>query len=94
MAIELTLIRPLLDKNMCPICNRRFEDILKHFTLEHNIKDMEQLKLISSKAAKKEDSKKAYYSFIEELKRKLKAQEISPEDYRELSMKWCKDHKT
>ena len=94
MLIEFTLFRPLLNSNLCPICGRKFEDILRHLVLEHNIKDMEQLKQISSEAAKKEDLKKSFYEYVEELKRKLKAREISPEDYRDLSMKWCKDHQT
>ena len=82
----------MLDNNLCPICGRRFEDILRHFVLEHDIKDMEQLKQISSEAEKKEDAKQAFSDYVDELKRKLKAKEISPEDYRELSMKWCRDH--
>ncbi len=62
--------------------------------LEHDIKDMEQLKQISDGAEKKEDLKKAFSDYVEKLKRKLKTREISPEDYRELSMKWCRDHQT
>lgn len=60
--------------------------------LEHGIKDMEQLKQISNEAEKKEQLKKGFNDYVEELKRKLRAGEISPEDYRELSMKWCRDH--
>jgi len=30
--------------NFCPICQKEFKDILKHFSVEHEIGDMNQLK--------------------------------------------------
>ena len=84
----------MLDNRRCPICGRRFKDILKHFALVHDVKDMNQLSQISNEAKKKEDVKKAFSEYVEELKKKLRNGRISPEDYRELVMKWCKDHQT
>lgn len=68
--------------------------MLRHFVLVHDVKDMNQLSQISNEAKMKEDVKKAFSDYVEELKRKLRNGKISPEDYRELVMKWCKDYQT
>jgi SMC interacting uncharacterized protein involved in chromosome segregation len=83
-----------VDNKRCPICGKRYKDILKHFVVAHGIKDMNQLSQISNEAKKKEDVKKAFSDYVEELKRKLRNGKISPENYRELMMKWSKDHET
>lgn len=81
-----------VDNKRCPICGRRYKDILKHFVVVHNIKDMDQLNQACNEAKKKEEVIEAFSNYVEELKRKLKNGEISPEDYRELMMKWSKEH--
>ena len=60
--------------------------------LVHDIKNMNQLGQMSDEAKKKDDLIKAFYDYVLELKRKLKNREISSEDYRELAMKWSKEH--
>ena len=81
-----------MDKKRCPICGRRFEDILKHFVLVHDVRDMNQLSQIANEAKMKESIKKAFSDYVEELKKKMGDGKISIEDYRELVMKWCKNH--
>ena len=48
---------------------------------------------IADQAKMKEDTKKAFSNYVEELKREKEKGKISAEDYRELIMKWCKDNK-
>ena len=74
-----------MTKSKCPICGRYFSDILKHFVLKHDIKDMNQLQQIINKKAE-------FRAYVEELKQKRKKGEISAEDYRRLVMKWCREH--
>ncbi len=94
MVTEINSSLISVDNKKCPICGKRFKDILKHFVLVHDIRDMNQLSQIANEAKMKEDVKKAFSDYVEELKRKKEKSEISAEDYRELVMKWCKDHET
>ena len=61
---------------MCPICGKRYKDILRHFVIVHDVKDMDELSQISDEAKIKEDTKKAFANYSEELKKKKEKSEI------------------
>ena len=81
------------NKSICPICKKKYTDILKHFVLAHDIQNMEHLIEEIEKIEKKESIKIMFKNYVEELKKKIKIDEITTKDYRELIMKWSKEHK-
>lgn len=52
------------------------------------MKNMTHLEQLIEKAEKTYESKTAFRKYAEKLKGEIKAGKISPEDYRELIMKW------
>ena len=81
-----------MEKSKCPICGKKFVDILKHFALDHEIKDMNQFEQLVSECEKNEQKKTSFRNYVEGLKLKLSLGMISPEEYRESMMKWCKEN--
>jgi len=61
--------------------------------LAHGIRDMNNLEEEIEKAEKKEEAKIKFRNYVEDLKKKMKEGVISPENYRELIMKWCEEQK-
>jgi hypothetical protein len=53
---------------------------------------MEHLRQLIQKAEIKEQKKADFRAYVEELKRKRREGKITAEDYRELMMKWCREH--
>jgi hypothetical protein len=80
-----------MDKTKCPVCGKLFVDILRHFVLEHDVKDMNRLEELVKKYEENEQRKKCFRDFVESLKAKLKEDKITPEEYREQTMKWWKE---
>jgi len=64
---------------------------LKHFVLVHDVKDLGNLKELIETAEKNEERKTAFRNYVEKLRSEMKTGKISPEDYRESMMKWCRD---
>ena len=78
--------------NFCPICQKEFKDILKHFSLSHEIGDINQLKTEFETAETKEKRKEEYGKFIMEINEKLHNKEITIEVWRNLRDKWEREH--
>ncbi|MFH1473464.1 MAG: hypothetical protein ABIE55_01085 [Candidatus Aenigmatarchaeota archaeon] len=72
----------------CPICQKRFKDILKHFSYYHEIGDMEQLKKEVKLAESEEKRREAYGKFIKEINQKLEKKEIDIKEWRRLREVW------
>ena len=82
----------MLSRTKCPFCKREFSDILKHFVLKHDIKDMDHLVEEIEKADEKEKVKVEFANYVDELKKEMREGIISAKEYRELIMKWLKEH--
>lgn len=79
--------------NFCPICQREFKDILKHFTLKHDISDINQLKTYIEMAEAQEQKRKEFGMFIDEINEKKRRGEITIDEWRVLREGWEKEHK-
>lgn len=71
-----------MDKQACPMCGKKFVDILKHFTLQHDINNIEQLKNVTEIAETQEQKKKEFGTFIRDLNEKLSKKEITMEEWK------------
>ena len=92
LGLHLGLIN-MSDRTICPICKKAYSDILKHFVLAHNIRNMEQLMIDIEKSEEKDNIKIQFRNYVEDLKKKIANGEITPKDYRELIMRWSKEQK-
>ncbi|MBI4053002.1 MAG: hypothetical protein HY394_03120 [Candidatus Diapherotrites archaeon] len=81
-----------LTNNFCPICKCEFKDILKHFSINHDIKDIEQLSSEVEKAEQKDKKVKDYGDFISEINSKLGRKEITIEEWKNLRDNWNATH--
>ena len=70
------------------MCKKEFKDILKHFSLHHDIRNSEQLNQEVDKAETKEQIKSKYSKFIMEINEKLKKGEISMAQWKQLRDNW------
>lgn len=77
-------------KKICPICKKAYSDILKHFVLAHNIRNMAHLMI---EIEKYEGKKIRFSKYVEDLKKKIATGEITRKDYRELIMRWSNEQK-
>lgn len=80
-------------KTICPICKKVYSDILKHFVLAHNIRNMANLMIEIEKSEEKDNRKIQFRNYVETLKKKIVNGEITPKDYRELIMRWSNEQK-
>ncbi len=81
-----------MNRSECPICHKKFTDILKHFVLAHDARDMNHLEQLIKEANMKEQEKTDFRDYVTDLQVKLKEGKISPEEYRELIMRWSREH--
>lgn len=77
-----------MPNNFCPICQKKFKDILRHFSLCHDIDSMEKLTQEVDKAEKKEGEKEAFSLFIKELNDKLAKHQIEMDEWKRLRDNW------
>lgn len=80
-------------KTKCPFCNKEFTDILKHYVIVHNIRDVKHFKAELEKVENKEQKKTDFRIYVHYLIGKMREGVISAEEYRELIKKWEKEHK-
>lgn len=78
---------------LCQICDKEFKDILKHFVMFHEIEDMDQLKKEINLIEIKNQKRKEFAEFIEEINEKLRNNEITNENWRGLKEKWLNEYK-
>jgi hypothetical protein len=79
--------------NFCPICQREFKDILKHFTLEHEISDINQLKTATEMVEAQAQKWQVRKEYIREINEKLHEGEITIEEWRARRDRWDEEHK-
>ncbi len=77
-------------KRKCPICEKEFEDILKHISIQHNIKNFEELQKKANIYEIIEKRKILFREHIKELNDKLSKKEITPSEFRNLREEWDK----
>jgi len=83
----------MLDKSKCPLCKRKYSDMLKHFVLTHDIKDMNHLAAEIGKVEEEEKIKIEFRNYVEDLLKKMKEGIISAKEYRELIVQWWREHR-
>lgn len=79
-------------KRECPICHKETINFLKHLRLIHEISNPEDLKQKMVKIERTQDKKEEFRKYVEEIHEKMRKEEISAEEYRELITKWNDDH--
>jgi hypothetical protein len=72
----------------CPLCGKELEAILEHISIHHKIRNLDEVKHVVEEEEIKEAKRKAFKKYSEELNVKLSNKEITPEQYRQLVMKW------
>ena len=77
-----------MSKRLCPICQKEYKNILAHFSIKHGFDSMEKVEQEIQKAEKNAVKQKAYMDFITELDNKLKANEITIEEWRTKRDNW------
>ena len=60
-------------KKICPICKKVYSDMLKHFVLAHNIRNMEHLMIEIEKSEAKDTVKIQFRNYVEDLKKKIRS---------------------
>ncbi len=78
--------------NKCPLCEKEFKDILKHISLFHNVRNMENLNNIVEKDKKSKRKIIKFGHFVKELNEKLKKGEIKGKDFREAVQRWEREN--
>lgn len=81
-----------MDNKTCPICQKQFSNILEHVVTIHEVMNMEELKKITEEFEKQEINRSEFSKYVDELNSKLEKDEITPQQYRELTSKWWKEH--
>ncbi len=84
---------PTMEVSKCPFCKKKVTDIIKHFSISHDIRNMDQLKEELEKLEQVQRKRVDFSNYVEELKQKEREGHISAEDYRRLLMEWDKQHK-
>lgn len=82
-----------MERDTCPFCGKKIKDMLKHFTIIHEIKTLEELRIRFKKIEIEEKKKEEFRKFVEELNEKLRKGEITGKDFRKATTKWLKEHK-
>lgn len=77
----------------CPLCEKNFENLLGHLIIDHKIMDIIQLKEKIEEKEKMEKKRSEFRKYVDELNKKLRNREISGKDFRELVVKWEREHK-
>lgn len=77
-----------LEDRSCPLCEVKTKDILKHLRLRHSIENTEQLEREISRIEKETEKREKFASYVDELKGKVRKNEITFEEYRRLISKW------
>lgn len=77
-----------LPKNFCPICQKAFKNILKHFTLKHEFANMEALEKNIIKTDNERKKQEAFGKFISDLNKKLSNKEITINEWKRLRDNW------
>lgn len=78
--------------DFCPICQKKFKDILKHFAYYHEIGDIGRLKRETEIAEIDARRIKEYGDFIDKINEKLEKKEITVPKWKELRDRWEKEH--
>lgn len=76
----------------CPVCEKCFKDLLKHISLAHNVRNMDELSLIAIKKDAENKKRQEFIELVRELNAKIAKGEISGADFRELTQKWREDY--
>lgn len=76
------------EKQKCPICGRKFSDVLKHLVISHRITNMAELQKLKEDFDKNEFKSSMFNRFIIELNEKLKKREITMEEFKRLRDEW------
>ena len=81
-----------MEVEACPFCGRKIGDILRHYVLDHGIESSDDFIKRFEIVKMEEEKRKVFRSYVEELKEKRRKNEISAEEFRELTTKWLRDH--
>lgn len=74
------------------MCKKEFSDMLKHFVFAHDVRDMNHLAELIEETEADKKRKLEFRNYVQELKNKMEKGIISPNDYRDLIINWCKIH--
>lgn len=92
---ELQPIKEVLTESevrSCPVCDIKINNILKHLRLRHCIKNTEHLEREVSRITKKKKKREEFAAYVDELKAKIRNNEITHEEYRQLIAKWNQEN--
>jgi hypothetical protein len=79
-------------KQKCPLCDKEFEDILKHISIRHNIGDLDEYKRKVKEKEEKDKKIMEWKEFLKKLDGRHKSGEINGEEYRSIRKKWEQEH--
>lgn len=78
---------------LCPLCQKKVSDFLKHLRFTHEIEDIEEYETRVNEINKKKTKQREFSNYVEKLKKRKEKGEISPEEYRNLITKWFNQNK-
>jgi len=77
---------------LCPFCGKKVGDNLYHLRFVHEVEDVDQFMQELEKIGAKEERRKQFAKYVEELTGKVKQGLITWEDYRRLTAEWDREH--
>ncbi len=83
----------MLKKTACPLCGKRFTNILQHLAFTHEIQGSEELKVQIESLEKKKRRQAQFNEYVNTLKAQRAKGTISAEELRVGIMKWFDEHK-
>ena len=75
----------------CPVCGVKINDILKHLRLRHRIENTGQLEREVDKIVQEKKKRKEFAAYVDELKVKIRNNEITHAEYRKLITEWTQE---
>ena len=75
----------------CSICGVNPNDILKHLRLQHSIENKDQLERETNRIEKKKENQNKFAAYVDELKERIRKNEITFDEYRQLINKWIQE---
>jgi len=77
---------------LCPFCGKKVGDNLYHLRFDHDMEDIGQFMQALERLGRDEVKRKQFAAYVEEVQSKVRAGELTWEDYRRLTSEWEKGH--
>lgn len=79
-----------MEKIICPVCSKKFKDILTHVRIRHDIESVEQFKAASERFESENIKAFEFNKYIKELNIKLSNHEMTTNQFKQLRDDWLK----